>query len=140
VPEILHQLTIRARPAQVYRALTTAEALAAWWTRDVVAEPAIGSVAQFGFNRREVVFRMFVQELEEEKRVRWRCLGGHPEWRDTEITLSLSAVADGTVVRFAHGGWKSSDGILAVCSFDWACYLASLKSYLETGCGSPHPG
>ncbi|MGH7391551.1 MAG: SRPBCC family protein [Candidatus Rokuibacteriota bacterium] len=140
MPDILHQLTIRARPAEVFRALTSTEGLSAWWTRDALAEPAIGSVAQFGFNRREVVFRMFVQDLEKDVQVRWRCLGGHPDWKDTEITFALSAVADGTVLRFAHRGWKSSEGTFAVCSFDWARYLTSLRTYLETGRGVPHPG
>ncbi len=140
MPDILHRLVIRASPAHVYRALTMPEGLAAWWTRDVTAEPTVGSVALFGFNRREVVFRMFVQELVETDRVRWHCLGGHPEWRDTEITFVLSPAADGTAVDFAHRGWKSSEGILAVCSLDWARYLQSLKDYLETGLGAPHAG
>lgn len=76
MPDILHRLVIGTSPAQVNRALTVPEALAAWWTRDVTAEPTVGSVALFGFNRREVVFRMFVQELVETPRVRWHCLGG----------------------------------------------------------------
>jgi uncharacterized protein YndB with AHSA1/START domain len=140
VPDILHRLVIRASPAQVYCALTTPDGLAAWWTRDVTAEPTVGSVALFGFNRRDVTFRMFVQELAEAARVRWYCLGGHPEWKDTEIAFALSQATDGTVVDFAHRGWKSSDGIFAVCNFDWARYLASLKAYLETGAGAPHAG
>ncbi len=140
MPDILHQLTIHARPAEVFRELTTTEGLSAWWTRDALADPTIGAVAQFGFNRREVVFRMFLQDLEENAQVRWRCLGGHPDWRDTEITFALSPIADGTVLRFAHRGWKSSDGIFAVCSFEWARYLSSLRSYVETGLGFPHAG
>ncbi len=140
MPDILHRLVIRASPGQVYRALTMPEGLAGWWTRDVTAEPTVGSVALFGFNRREVLFRMFVQELVETARVRWRCLGGHPEWKDTEIAFVLSPAADGTVLDFAHRGWKSSEGILAVCNFEWARSLASLKVYLETGAGAPHAG
>jgi uncharacterized protein YndB with AHSA1/START domain len=140
VPEILHRLLIRAKPADVYRVLTTRDGLAAWWTRDVTAEPTVGSVALFGFHQREIVFRMFIQELAEAARVRWRCLGGHPEWKDTEISFVLSPAVGGTVLDFAHRGWTSSDGIFPVCSFDWARYLTSLKTYLETATGAPHPG
>ncbi len=140
MPDILHRVAIHVSPEQVYHALTMPAGLAAWWTRDVTAEPTVGSVALFGFNRREVVFRMFVQELVEASRVGWHCLGGHPEWKDTEITFVLSPVVEGTVLDFAHRGWKSCEGIFAVCNFDWARYLASLKTYLETGAGAPHPG
>lgn len=140
MPDILHALLIRASPSRVYHALTEPQALAAWWTRDTVAKPVVGSVAQFGFNRREVIFRMFVQELAEPRCVRWRCLGGHPEWKDTEITFALAPAADGTFLRFAHRGWTSSEGVFAVCNFDWARNLMSLKAYLESGRGSPHPG
>lgn len=140
MPDILHRLVIHANQAQVYRALTMPDGLAAWWTRDVAAEPAVGSVALFGFNRREVVFRMFVQELVEATRVRWHCLGGHPEWKDTEVTFALSPAAGRTVLDFAHLGWKSSDGVFAVCALDWARYLSSLKTYLEVGVGAPHAG
>lgn len=52
MPDILHQVQIEATPGQVFRALTEREGLGSWWTRDVVAEPEVGSVAQFGFNRR----------------------------------------------------------------------------------------
>ena len=140
VPDLLHQLVIRATREQVYRALTTAEELARWWTRDVVAEPSVGTVAQFAFNRRALTFRMFVQELSACERIRWHCLAGHPEWKDTELVFTLAPHVDGTLLHFAHRGWKSTDGIFAVCNFDWARSLASLKSYLETGRGSPYPG
>lgn len=140
MPEILHRLTIRAPLRQVYRALTERHGLAAWWTRDVVADLEVGSVAHFGFNRREVVFRMFVLGLKEDAQVRWRCLGGHPEWKDTEVCFTLLPLSDGTALHFEHRGWKSTDGIFAACNFDWARALASLKAYVETGRGSPHAG
>jgi hypothetical protein len=139
VPDILHRLVIRASPARVYHALTTPDGLAAWWTRDVMAEPAVGSVALFGFNRREVTFRMLVQELVEATRVRWHCLGGHPEWKTPRSRSPFPGLPT---------GWCSTSPIAAgnrakvslFCNFDWARYLASLKSYLETGAGAPHAG
>ena len=144
VPDILHQVVIEAPARAVYRALTEPDGLAGWWTTDVDAEPELGSVADFGFDSRSTVFKMKIEELEEQEFVRWHCVGGQPEWEHTEITFDLSEeTSDGavqTILYFAHRGWESTDGILAMCSFEWARNLMSLKAYVETGHGSPHGG
>lgn len=140
MPDILHQLVIEAPPSAVYRALTEPGELASWWTADVEAEPELGSVAVFGFDDRTTVFKMKIEDLEADSFVRWHCVGGHPEWEHTELTFDLSADDGRTTLYFAHRGWESTDGILATCSFEWARYLTSLKSYLETGSGTPHSG
>lgn len=144
VPDILHQIVIDSPAASVYRALTEPDGLAGWWTTDVDADPDLGSVADFGFDHRSTLLQMKIEELEENEFVRWHCVGGHPEWNHTEITFDVSEEnADGaprTILYFAHRGWESTDGILAMCSFEWARYLMSLKAYVETGTGSPHTG
>jgi uncharacterized protein YndB with AHSA1/START domain len=140
MPDILHQLRINAPVERVYAALTQQTGLASWWTKDTRATPTLGSVAQFGFNNRQIIFKMYIDALEPNKQVQWRCLGDHPEWTDTEVSLGLTPDADGTTLRFSHLKWKSTDGILARCSYDWARYLTSLKSYPETGIGMPHSG
>lgn len=140
MPEIRHQLTIDDRPEAVYRAITDHDGLASWWTRDTEADPEVGSVARFGFNKRSTVFRMRIDELEPNRRVKWGCLGDDPEWEDTELVFELTPNEGGTVLRFGHLGWKSAGGILPMCSYEWARYLTSLRSYVETGEGSPHDG
>lgn len=136
--DILHELTIRTTPAKAFRAVTSADGLSHWWTKDSAAQPRVGSIAEFGFNKRAVVFRMQVVSLKRNREVRWRCLGGHPEWTGTRLVFSFTAVTGGTRVRFSHLGWKSNSGILAMCSFDWARYLMSLREYLESERGAPH--
>lgn len=142
VPDILHQVVIDRPASPVYRALTEPDGLAAWWTTDVDAEPELGSVASFGFDGRSTVFKMKIEELSPSEFVRWHCVGGHPEWEHTEITFDLTEEGSNgtarTILYFAHRGWESTDGILAMCSFEWARYLMSLKAYVETGTGSPH--
>jgi uncharacterized protein YndB with AHSA1/START domain len=138
LPEILHQLVIEVPPAAVFDAITTQRGLSSWWTIDVKAEPTIGSIGEFGFNSRAAVFEIRVVGLDRPHFVRWHCLAGHAEWANTDLVFAMSTHRSGTVLRFAHRGWESSDGILAQCSYDWARYLTSLKSYLETGTGSPH--
>jgi hypothetical protein len=39
--------------------------------------------------------------------------------------------------RFAHSGWRTVTDMFAACNYDWAQFLASLKSYCETGTGTP---
>jgi uncharacterized protein YndB with AHSA1/START domain len=34
VADIIHRIGIKAAPSEVYRAVTTAEGIAGWWTRD----------------------------------------------------------------------------------------------------------
>ena len=136
--DILHQVTINAPPESVYEAITTQVGLTAWWTRDTQALAKVGSVACFAFNKRAVLFRMKIAQLAPHIRVRWQCLGDNSEWKGTSLTFDLTPTSDGTVVRFAHRGWKSTQGILAMCSYDWANYLRSLKAYVETGQGMPH--
>ena len=140
MPEIVHRLGLRASARRIYRALTVPDELAAWWTRDVTGSGELGSVLGFGFQRRTIVFRFFVQELSEPKVVRWRCLGGHPEWKDTEIAFVLTPTADGTALDFEHRGWRSASSIYRGSFVDWAQSLASLQAYVDLGKGWPHPG
>ena len=131
-------LRIDALVERVYAALTQPTGLASWWTKDTRATPTLRSVAQFGFNNRQTIFKMHIDALEPNKLVRWRCLGDHPEWTDTEVIFELTPDAHGMILRFSHLKWKSTDGILARCSYDWARYLTSLKSYVETAIAMPH--
>ncbi len=140
MPEILHQLKINAPVRRVYEALSTQDGVSRWWTRDTLMKSEVGSIAKFGFNKRAVVFEMRIDRLDHDRRVKWSCIGGHPEWESTEIIFEMRLDPAGTLLRFGHMKWKSADGILPLCSYDWARYLTSLKSYLETGKGSPHTG
>lgn len=138
MPDILHQLTIKASPNEVYLALTEQRRLASWWTTDVVAEPTVNSVAEFGFGNRSTIIRMRVEALIPSSLVRWRCIGGIEEWEHTNLWFELKGESKETTLLFRHLGWKSGDGVLPLCSFDWARYLMSLQSFLETGQGNPH--
>jgi uncharacterized protein YndB with AHSA1/START domain len=135
--EILHQLTINASPAEVYRALTDQKGLANWWTRHVRTDSMVNSIAEFTFDHGRINFRMKIVKLINNRAVVWHCIGGLPEWLDTQIMFELKATQKGTILTFAHLRWKNAGGMFAQCSFDWAHYLMSLRSYLEKGRGFP---
>jgi uncharacterized protein YndB with AHSA1/START domain len=138
MPDILHRVGIKAAPETVYRALNDEKALAGWWTANTNASAAVGGIHQFrfgdaGFNHMEVV------ELIPWQRVKWRCVGGAPEWIGTELTFDLKALDDRTIVLFAQRGWKEPVEFMHYCSTKWATYLLSLKWLCEKGRGAPYP-
>ena len=51
MPAIVLERTITAAPERVFAALTQQDDLAQWWTNDVRATPAVGSLAEFRFRQ-----------------------------------------------------------------------------------------
>jgi len=48
--DILHRVGIESSANDVYKALTTREGLAAWWTNNTQGESKVGSVVKFRFS------------------------------------------------------------------------------------------
>lgn len=137
--DIRHLVVIDASPETVYAALTQQSGLAGWWTTETVAEPVVGSVAEFRFGSR-YHNRMRVEKLEQNSLVEWTCLAGDDEWIDTTFTFDLTPQSEQTVVRFTHGNWREMTDFFAVCNYHWGFYMRSLKSFCETGRGEPFEG
>jgi uncharacterized protein YndB with AHSA1/START domain len=136
--DILHRVGINASPGDVYRALTTLDRLADWWTLQTDGQPEAGGVIHFRFG--DVgFFDMKVLELDPEKRVRWEVTAGPEEWIGTKVIWDLSPEGAGTTIRFKQQGWRQPVDFMHHCSTKWAIYLMSLKSLLETGKGAPYP-
>jgi uncharacterized protein YndB with AHSA1/START domain len=136
--ELRHQISINASAEKIYAAITTSAGLAGWWTADSKADDRIGGKAEFGFEKRRMVFRMTIETLEREKRVVWRCHGDHPEWEGTTLTWSIARENDATVLRFTHGGWKSMSDYCVMCNSTWGELMYRLKNYVESGRPDPH--
>jgi uncharacterized protein YndB with AHSA1/START domain len=140
MPDIMHLLKIHASPEQIYPALTTAEGIRAWWTRDATLESKVGSTAEFGFHQRKVVTRVRIAELTPPTRVKWTTLASNAPggWSGTTITFELRAEGSDTVLLFAQRGYPRADEGYARVTTGWGVYLHSLQSYIETGTGAPH--
>jgi uncharacterized protein YndB with AHSA1/START domain len=140
--DILHRVGIKSSVDEVYKALSTREGLAAWWTSNTQGEGKVGGVIQFRFSAAGVEiggFDMKVLELHPAKRVLWEVVDGPPEWIGTQISFDLKQAGEHAIVLFKHQGWKEPVEFMHHCSTKWATYLMSLKSLLETGKGSPSP-
>jgi uncharacterized protein YndB with AHSA1/START domain len=133
---IKHQLVVNRPLDVVYKALTEQEGLSSWWTEETIASPQKGSTAEFKFGDR-YHNKMRVVELIRNRSVRWECLQGDPEWVGTTLTFDLEDVDGKTIVRFCHGNWRAETDFLASCNTHWGYYMRSLKSYCETGVGTP---
>ncbi len=136
--EIKHQIPINAAPEKVYAALATQAGLRGWWTSDVKADERVGGKADFGFDRRQIFFRMKIEKLDPGKQVVWSCHGDHPEWNGTTLTWNITREDDGSILRFTHSGWKSISEFCATCNSSWGELMYRLKDYVEGRNPGPH--
>ena len=140
--DILHRVGIKSSLNDVYKALTTREGLAGWWTNDTQGESNVGGVIKFRFSAGGVdigSFDMKVLELHPAERVLWQVVDGPAEWISTKISWELKQEGDYTIALFKHLGWKEPVEFMHHCSTKWAIFLMSLKSLLENGKGAPNP-
>ena len=138
MPDIRHLVIIDAPPETVYRAVTEQVGLAGWWTTEAVARPEAGSILEFTFGD-EYHSKMRLSRLIPNRRVEWECIEGNKEWVGTTFTFDLEKKGGSTVLRFGQDGWSEATDFYALCYTTWTFYMRSLKSYSETGKGTPYP-
>ncbi len=136
---IVQERTIAAAPQRVFNALTQPGEIGHWWTNDLNVTPEVGSLAEFRFGEwGDHVLRFEVAELDQNKKVYWLFRFGPPQWAGTSITWQLAPVQNGTRLLFTHEGFAQVDeAYVSGVRGNWAYFLDSLKSYLETGKGTP---
>ena len=137
--DILHKVGIKSSsPDDIYKALTTREGLAGWWTTNTQGvSNQVGGVIEFRFGPGGI--DMKVLELQPLKHVLWEPVAGPEEWIGTKVSFDLRQEGDWTIVWFKHQGWKEPGEFMHHCSTKWGVFLLSLKSLLETGKGAPAP-
>ena len=140
--DILHRVGIKAPIDAVYKALTTVEGLAGWWTHQTQGDEKVGGTLRFRFSAGGVEiggFDMKVLELQPAKQVLWQVIDGPAEWIGTKISWELQQEGEFVLVYFKHQGWKEPVAFMHHCSTKWAMFLMSLKSLLETGQAAANP-
>jgi len=85
------------------------------------------------------VIEMKIVDLVPDEKVVWKCQSG--PWAETgEFVFNIQPHERGAVLKFAHHGWPKADDFYMHCNGKWGFFLCtSLKDYLETGTGKPHP-
>jgi uncharacterized protein YndB with AHSA1/START domain/uncharacterized damage-inducible protein DinB len=124
---------IKASPAQVYYALTHAEALHEWLCDFATVAPRPGGRMYLWWHGDFYSAGEFI-ELEENKSVKFKWFARF-EPAPTEVTVTLTPKDDGSLVTFVHSvpdgdDWKKrAQGFKA----EWDSTLPNLASVLETG-------
>lgn len=131
---IVEEITIAATPPRIWRAITEQDEIVRWWAYEAQLTPEVGSLAEFRFRQGAFIMQFEVAELDQDRYVRWRFRQGTPAWEGTGVTWELAPVQNGTRVIFTHEGFTQVD---ERTRGTWVYFLASLKSYLETGKGTP---
>jgi uncharacterized protein YndB with AHSA1/START domain len=137
MPAIIEERIIAASPQRIFGALTNADKIARWWSNEARVKPEVGSPGEFRFRPPASVLQFEVTELEQDRKVGWISRKGPPQWTGTSVTWLLEPVDNGTRVRFTHDGFAQVDKAYEQTHGNWSYFLDSLKSYLETGKGTP---
>ena len=137
--EIWHEILIHANPNDLYEALTDVDKLAHWWTTDVRGKSVIGGTLEFWFSGFQAA-TMEVTALNANELVGWHVIdGGAQDWIGTEIEFRILCDEGKMLLHFRHSKWKKDAKSFPHCSLGWAIFLLSLKEFVETGKGRPHP-
>ena len=141
--DIIHRVGIKTPVSDVYRAISTVDGIAGWWTKETTGVSEPGGQIEVLFSRpsseRVGGMMMEVMALEPDRLVQWRFRQGPAEWIDTDAIFQLSQDGGYTIVRFGHRNWREAVEFTEHCSTKWATFLMSLKSFVETGKGQPAP-
>ncbi len=104
---------IRARPAIVFDAVTTAEGIAHWWGPDAgpvlvsESDPRVGGRYRVRFRKQDGSEHESSGEFLEIVRPKlivmsWRWQGGAEDPGESRVEITLKAVPDGTELTFTH--------------------------------------
>jgi len=134
---IVEERTIAATPERVFNALTQQDEIVQWWANEAQVKPEVGSLGEFRFKPPAGTLQFEVAELKAGERVHWISRQGPPQWAGTSVTWQLTPTQNGTSVRLTHDGFAQVDKAYEQTRRNWQYFLDSLKSYLETGKGTP---
>lgn len=144
---IKHEVWIDAPKEEVYRLLSSADAIGTWWDEQTRIETPDGIVLEHSPGPEHGVVKFLVLVNEPYNLVRWRCISSHPEntpaseWTGTEIVFEIgdrnsSEVAQDkwanevpiqSVIKFEHLGWPTPSKYFAFCCAAWADVLGNLS-------------
>lgn len=135
-------LNLPTTPAAVSALFTSAEGVSRWWG-PTEGDGAVGGTLVTGFGDNGV---NAVRVLEAgPHRVIWEPVaveGTTPtwhtqEWLGTRVEFDIAPADGGTELRFRHAGLTPRLACWDDCFAGWSYFMASIKTYAETGTGTP---
>lgn len=128
---------LKAPIATVYKALTSEEGLGQVWTKKLKVKPEIGFVNEFDFDEGYIT-KFKTVELKDNSKIVWECLASDEEWVGTGVSFELTEKNNTTTVILKHFDWRERTDFYRWCSYNWAMFLYSLKTYCENQKGIPY--
>ena len=138
-----YRTTVRvAGPAdEVFDLVTSAEALAAWWS-PVTGSGLTGGELRFPMVADQPPLLVRVDEATAPTTVRWTVLQCTfmPDWEGTQPTFTITPLEDGGCeLTFEHRGLNDGLECLEMCSRSWNHFIGtSLRELAEGGPGAPN--
>jgi uncharacterized protein YndB with AHSA1/START domain len=132
LPDIVYEFPIRATRAAVFRALTTAQGLDAWWSKTSSGVPEVGNEYHLGFGP-EYAWRAVVTHAVPNQGFELLMTTADADWTGSRVRFDLADEGASTRLVFHHRGWPSDNEHYRVSCFCWALYLRVLRRYVERG-------
>ncbi len=135
---IREKMFVRGPQTKVFDALTQQAGYLGWWSKDCKIADKAGGESTLKFNKdgNIVTMRFRLDEAAPHRSVRWTCVAHDmAPWIGTTLKWDLAPSGDLTELSFEHDGWKSDPPEQVVSG--WRHFVASLRSYVETGQGQP---
>ncbi|KEO72222.1 SRPBCC family protein [Anditalea andensis] len=136
--ESIEQINYINSPIEsVHKALTSEEGLGQVWTKKLKVKPEIGFINEFDFDEGYLT-KFKIIALKENHQIVWECLDSDEEWIGTKVSFELAEKDNVTTVFLKHYKWRERTDFYRWCSYNWAMFLYSLKTYCENQKGLPN--
>ena len=133
---------VKESPSTAFRLIAR---VSEWWVADVEGE-AVNLGDEFTVRSGTTWMKFKVVEVVPNVKLVWRVVDCYlpwnadkTEWNDTSVVWELSAMADGTQVKFIHQGLVPEVECYSQCAKSWSSYIKeSLNNFIKTGVGLPN--
>lgn len=136
--KVKHRVGVNGPVDQVFAAITASEGFAGWWASSAEVRVEIGGKVDLTFDGLAVL-KFKYRDIQENRKVDLQCVEGPAPWQDSELLFGLEQAEDQVFVTLTHQKDASSEEDFLYFSTKWACYLLSLRDFVETGKGRPYP-
>jgi len=129
--DLVHILSIKATPQEVFEQISSPDGLNTWWTKACVGRPELGSLYELDFG--SVVWQAQVTDVLVGQEMEYTICKSDSDWLDTQIRFEIKPQNDSTQLKFIHSGWGSANDHYHTSNHCWGLYLRILRRYLEFG-------
>lgn len=130
---------LEVNASNVFKALT--QQLELWWGKTDSPVQKISDTFTIWFG--DAFWKFRIEEFIPNEKLTWKCIDGQPEfnneWVGTTCFWEIEPDGSKTKLSFTHDGLTPEFKCYDICAPTWDMFITkSIKSFLETGKGTPH--